>query len=234
MQKWTRWQDRPGCDPGQPRGARPWAGVDALTSLAGSGRWGVGRLARLDSGRAEEGPVTSRQPGSPVETEEGEDRRERILSAAADLFADEGYDATPTSRIAEQAGVPKGLGFYYFPRKRDVLTTLLEERIPETPGLRPRKRSSPESPRRAWSASPSSSVWPGTSPSCCARSCSASSARCPSSRRTSSGYGEPCSRSPKTSSSGRRTADPARDGTQDRPDLRGSDARRGQRPTLPQ
>jgi AcrR family transcriptional regulator len=67
--------------------------------------------------------------------EESEDRRERILSAAAELFAAQGFDAAPTSRIAEQAGVPKGLLFYYFPRKRDILTTLLEERIPETPGL---------------------------------------------------------------------------------------------------
>ena len=67
--------------------------------------------------------------------EESEGRRERILSAAAELFAAQGFDAAPTSRIAEQAGVPKGLLFYYFPRKRDILTTLLEERIPETPGL---------------------------------------------------------------------------------------------------
>ena len=62
--------------------------------------------------------------------EESEGRRERILSAAAELFAAQGFDAAPTSRIAEQAGVPKGLLFYYFPRKRDILTTLLEERIP--------------------------------------------------------------------------------------------------------
>ena len=79
--------------------------------------------------------MTTDQPVPPAETDESEGRRERILSAAADLFAAEGFDATPTSRIAEQAGVPKGLLFYYFPRKRDILTTLLEERIPETPGL---------------------------------------------------------------------------------------------------
>jgi len=82
--------------------------------------------------------VSTDQPArrpDPSETDEVEGRRERILSAAAELFAAEGFDATPTSRIAEQAGVPKGLLFYYFPRKRDVLTTLLEERIPESPGL---------------------------------------------------------------------------------------------------
>jgi AcrR family transcriptional regulator len=79
--------------------------------------------------------VSTDQPAPPTENDESEGRRERILSAAAELFAADGFDATPTSRIAEQAGVPKGLLFYYFPRKRDILTTLLEERIPETPGL---------------------------------------------------------------------------------------------------
>lgn len=77
-------------------------------------------------------PASASDPGSEAEAF---DRREQILSAAAELFAAHGFDATPTSRIAEQAGVPKGLLFYYFPRKRDILTTLLEERIPETPGL---------------------------------------------------------------------------------------------------
>jgi AcrR family transcriptional regulator len=74
-------------------------------------------------------------PDALADEGEAEARRERILTAAAELFAADGFDATPTSRIAEQAGVPKGLLFYYFPRKRDILTTLLEERIPESPGL---------------------------------------------------------------------------------------------------
>jgi AcrR family transcriptional regulator len=79
--------------------------------------------------------VVKTETGPPPTDDEGGGRREAILSAAAELFAQEGFDATPTARIAELACVPKGLLFYYFPRKRDVLTTLLEERIPETPGL---------------------------------------------------------------------------------------------------
>jgi AcrR family transcriptional regulator len=46
-------------------------------------------------------------------------RRERILGAAEDLFAADGFDATPTARIAGRAVVAKGLLFYYFPRKLD-------------------------------------------------------------------------------------------------------------------
>src|SRR5674476_1237592 len=51
------------------------------------------------------------------------DARERILDAAEDLFAADGFDATPTARIARRAAVAKGLLFYYFPRKMDLLRT---------------------------------------------------------------------------------------------------------------
>lgn len=56
--------------------------------------------------------------------------RERILSAAGELFAESGFDATPTSRIAERAQVPKGLIHYYFRRKQDLLVALVE-RLPD-------------------------------------------------------------------------------------------------------
>ena len=56
--------------------------------------------------------------------------RERILDAAEDLFAADGFDATPTSRIAGRAVVAKGLLFYYFPHKIDLLRTLFAERLP--------------------------------------------------------------------------------------------------------
>ncbi|MEP7035842.1 MAG: helix-turn-helix domain-containing protein [Dermatophilaceae bacterium] len=56
--------------------------------------------------------------------------RKRILDAAEHLFAADGFDATPTSRIARRAAVAKGLLFYYFPRKMDLLRTLFVERLP--------------------------------------------------------------------------------------------------------
>lgn len=62
-----------------------------------------------------------------------DDRRTRILDAAEELFAEDGFDATPTARIADAAAVPKGLVFYYFPRKIDLLLTLLQERLPAPP-----------------------------------------------------------------------------------------------------
>jgi AcrR family transcriptional regulator len=56
--------------------------------------------------------------------------RERILAAAEELFAESGFDATPTSKIAARARVPKGLVHYYFTRKQDLLTALVE-RLPD-------------------------------------------------------------------------------------------------------
>lgn len=58
--------------------------------------------------------------------------RERILIAAEELFAEGGFDATPTSKIAERAEVPKGLVHYYFRRKRDLLVALVDRLPAET------------------------------------------------------------------------------------------------------
>lgn len=61
------------------------------------------------------------------------DARARILDAAEHLIASDGFDATPTARIAVRAKVAKGLLFYYFPKKIDLLRCLLAERLPAPP-----------------------------------------------------------------------------------------------------
>ena len=53
--------------------------------------------------------------------------RIRILEAALRLFAQRGFAATPTKKIAEQAEVPSGLIFYYYGNKRGLLTAILRE-----------------------------------------------------------------------------------------------------------
>jgi AcrR family transcriptional regulator len=55
--------------------------------------------------------------------------RSRILDAAEALFARNGFDGTSTARLAHAADVPKGLLFYYFRTKQDILTALLAERL---------------------------------------------------------------------------------------------------------
>jgi AcrR family transcriptional regulator len=79
----------------------------------------------------EQGEGARRRPSdSDPDDDHGGSTRERILTAAGELFAEHGFNATPTSRIAERAEVPKGLIHYYFRRKQDLLAALVE-RLPD-------------------------------------------------------------------------------------------------------
>lgn len=58
-------------------------------------------------------------------TEQGRERKEQLLAAAAALFEARGYSATRISDICAAAGVAKGLFYWYFPTKRDVFAELV-------------------------------------------------------------------------------------------------------------
>jgi AcrR family transcriptional regulator len=49
------------------------------------------------------------------------DARVRLVGAAVDLCAEQGYDATTVAQIAARAGLTKATFFRYFPDKREVL-----------------------------------------------------------------------------------------------------------------
>ncbi|MFI7062642.1 TetR/AcrR family transcriptional regulator [Kribbella sp. NPDC050124] len=55
-------------------------------------------------------------------------KRQVIIETAERLFAEHGYDATSTARIAHEAGVPTGLVFYHFATKLDLLLAIVNER----------------------------------------------------------------------------------------------------------
>ncbi|MER7251490.1 helix-turn-helix domain-containing protein [Kribbella sp. NPDC000426] len=55
-------------------------------------------------------------------------KRQVIIETAERLFAEHGYDATSTARIAHEAGVPSGLVFYHFATKLDLLLAIVQER----------------------------------------------------------------------------------------------------------
>jgi AcrR family transcriptional regulator len=55
------------------------------------------------------------------------ERRDALLSAAADEFAQHGYAAASVNRIIERAGSSKGSVYYYFENKADLLATVVEE-----------------------------------------------------------------------------------------------------------
>lgn len=51
-------------------------------------------------------------------------RREAILQAAVELFAERGYDGTSTADIAERAGVAHGTVFHHFKTKENLLVEM--------------------------------------------------------------------------------------------------------------
>jgi AcrR family transcriptional regulator len=54
-------------------------------------------------------------------------RKEAILQAAIELFAEKGFEATPTSEVAKRAGVAEGTIFHHFRSKDDVIVLLFEQ-----------------------------------------------------------------------------------------------------------
>lgn len=54
------------------------------------------------------------------------EKKERILNAALQLFAKEGFAATSTSKVANEAGVSEGLIFRHFKNKEGLLQAILD------------------------------------------------------------------------------------------------------------
>jgi AcrR family transcriptional regulator len=55
------------------------------------------------------------------------DRRQAVLDAAIELFAEKDYDDVNVADIAARAGVAHGLPFYYFSDKRGIMTEALRQ-----------------------------------------------------------------------------------------------------------
>jgi AcrR family transcriptional regulator len=71
-----------------------------------------------------------RTRGRPRKTEDERDdgnRRQALISAAAQLFHRKGYDATSTREIAAQVGMQPGSPFYHFGNKQDLLLAVMVE-----------------------------------------------------------------------------------------------------------
>lgn len=66
------------------------------------------------------------EPTTP-ETFRGNTKRERILRAAVDVFAQNGYFNAKVAEIAKSAGVADGTIYLYFDGKEDLLITIFRE-----------------------------------------------------------------------------------------------------------
>jgi AcrR family transcriptional regulator len=58
-------------------------------------------------------------------TDQGRERKQQLLDAAADLFASRGYETTRIADICEAAGVAKGLFYWYFETKESLVAELV-------------------------------------------------------------------------------------------------------------
>src|SRR5688572_31403069 len=61
------------------------------------------------------------------DTFRGTSKRERILRAAVDVFAEHGYFNAKVAQIAKAAGVADGTIYLYFDGKEDLLITIFRE-----------------------------------------------------------------------------------------------------------
>jgi len=62
-------------------------------------------------------------PGLPAMPE----KKRRLLLAALDVFAEQGFHATTIDQIAERAGVGKGTVYLYFQSKQDLFLGIIQE-----------------------------------------------------------------------------------------------------------
>lgn len=75
-------------------------------------------------------PAAKRPRGRPRKTDDERDdgnRRQALLSAAAQLFRQKGFAATTTRDIAAAAGMQSGSPFYHFKSKNALLYAVMEE-----------------------------------------------------------------------------------------------------------
>lgn len=67
-------------------------------------------------------------PRTPEQYEEiRSEKKQTIMDAALDLFANEGYHATSISNIAEKANISKGLMYNYFTSKEELLGNIVKK-----------------------------------------------------------------------------------------------------------
>ena len=73
------------------------------------------------------GPVLALQASIPDEKPAADDKRQRLLAAALELFESRGFDGVSVPEIAAKAGVATGTVYRYFPSKEALVNALYRE-----------------------------------------------------------------------------------------------------------
>lgn len=80
----------------------------------------------MDAGEVGRSHAEPRNPAEPrSHTEQGLERKQQLLEAAAALFSTKGYSSTRIADICATAGVAKGLMYWYFPTKESLFAELV-------------------------------------------------------------------------------------------------------------
>jgi AcrR family transcriptional regulator len=60
-------------------------------------------------------------------TSRGQERRDELVRAAIEKFSEQGYHPTSVAEIVDQVGVGKGVFYWYFASKEDLLQEILKD-----------------------------------------------------------------------------------------------------------
>jgi len=70
-----------------------------------------------------------RSPGKPRQRSTGKARREQILRAAMECFAENGFSGTTTRSLAERVGITEAALYRYFPGKESLYQAIIDRKI---------------------------------------------------------------------------------------------------------
>ncbi|MEX1104793.1 MAG: TetR/AcrR family transcriptional regulator [Ilumatobacteraceae bacterium] len=79
----------------------------------------------IGAGQIERDAVEPNRVEPRSHTEQGLERKQQLLEAAAALFSTKGYSSTRIADICAAAGVAKGLMYWYFPTKESLFAELV-------------------------------------------------------------------------------------------------------------
>src|SRR5215470_12286735 len=99
--------------------------------------------------------TTEREPAAQASDGTGRERREAVVRAAVELFAERGYKETTASDIAARAGISRRAFFYYFRSKDDILFSVDPRNLDALTSLvsrQPKKLSELAAVGEAWKA----------------------------------------------------------------------------------
>jgi AcrR family transcriptional regulator len=77
----------------------------------------------------------------------GDGNRQRIITAADNLFYRRGYNQTSFQDISEATGIPRGNFYYYFKTKDEILNAVVDSRLAELSSMLGKIESETDNPR---------------------------------------------------------------------------------------